>query len=31
MQEELRQRISAAIAELPWEQQEAVRLKFIDE
>ena len=31
MQEELRERIGAAIAELPWEQQEAVRLKFIDE
>ena len=31
MQAELRERISAAIAELPWEQQESVRLKFIDE
>ncbi len=31
MQQELRDRIRSAIAELPWEQQEAVRLKFIDE
>ena len=31
MQQELRERIRDAIAELPWEQQEAVRLKFIDE
>ena len=31
MQQELRERIRGAIAELPWEQQEAVRLKFIDE
>ena len=31
MQQELRDRIRDAIAELPWEQQEAVRLKFIDE
>ena len=31
MQQELRERIRGAIADLPWEQQEAVRLKFIDE
>ena len=31
MQQELRDRIRDAIAELPWERQEAVRLKFIDE